>query len=262
MRFTLSATIQSSSVLNSSSNVRSMSTWLLRRLPGLVDSTLSSSESITMTSRDVNLDLPSFCRLKKWCKVCPGWTMLPRNIFKLEAWDRLRSTWSTLISCCKWLLPRLMGWRTTSLNNSIIRWVDVSIIASSHVLLYLPERPELLSDGAMWISSYKPIDKTSWLTIGPAMAPSLKPTSILHRTPWQPPVAESAQGIYITLEDGTLLIDAVGGAAVTCIGNSHPKVMQAIKDQVDKVSCMRFRSLMHIYHFWLHNHRRLQYAII
>jgi 4-aminobutyrate aminotransferase-like enzyme len=84
----------------------------------------------------------------------------------------------------------------------------------------------------------------------PAMAPSLesdnmqsksslKPTSILHRTPWQPPVAESAQGIYITLEDGTHLIDAVGGAAVTCVGNSHPKVMQAIKDQVDKVSCTR-----------------------
>jgi len=69
-----------------------------------------------------------------------------------------------------------------------------------------------------------------------ALSLSLKPSSILHRTPWQPPVAESAQGIYITLEDGTRLIDAVGGAAVACIGNSHPKVMQAIKDQVDKVS--------------------------
>lgn len=72
------------------------------------------------------------------------------------------------------------------------------------------------------------------------MAPSSKFTSILHRTPWQPPVAESAQGIYITLEDGTQLIDGVGGAAVACIGNGHPKVMQAIKDQVDKVSCTRF----------------------
>ena len=77
---------------------------------------------------------------------------------------------------------------------------------------------------------------------------SLKPTSILHRTPWQPPVAESAHGIYITLEDGKQLIDAVGGAAVTCVGNSHPKVMQAIKDQVDKVSCMWFCSLVHINH--------------
>ena len=69
---------------------------------------------------------------------------------------------------------------------------------------------------------------------------SLKPTNILHRTPWQPPVAELAHGIYIILEDGTHLIDGVGGAAVTCVGNSHPKVMRAIKDQVDKVSCARF----------------------
>ncbi|RDX51245.1 PLP-dependent transferase [Lentinus brumalis] len=61
-------------------------------------------------------------------------------------------------------------------------------------------------------------------------------TAILHRTPWRPPVASSAQGIYITLEDGTQIIDAVGGAAVSCIGNGHPAVKQAIKDQVDKVS--------------------------
>ncbi|EJF59076.1 PLP-dependent transferase [Dichomitus squalens LYAD-421 SS1] len=63
-----------------------------------------------------------------------------------------------------------------------------------------------------------------------------RPTAILHRTPWRPPVASSAEGIYITLEDGTKLIDAVGGAAVTCIGNGHPKVKQAIKDQVEKIS--------------------------
>jgi adenosylmethionine-8-amino-7-oxononanoate aminotransferase len=64
---------------------------------------------------------------------------------------------------------------------------------------------------------------------------SLK-SNILHRTSWKPPVAESGQGIYITLEDGTRLIDGVGGAAVTCVGNGHPKVIQAIKDQMDKVS--------------------------
>jgi adenosylmethionine-8-amino-7-oxononanoate aminotransferase len=67
---------------------------------------------------------------------------------------------------------------------------------------------------------------------------TLKPTSILHRTPWQPPVALAAEGIYIDLEDGRRVIDGVGGAAVACLGNSHPTVMQAIKDQVDKVSCM------------------------
>jgi len=67
---------------------------------------------------------------------------------------------------------------------------------------------------------------------------TLKPTSILHRTPWQPPIALAAEGIYIDLEDGRRVIDGVGGASVACLGNSHPTVMQAIKDQVDKVSCM------------------------
>lgn len=68
-------------------------------------------------------------------------------------------------------------------------------------------------------------------------AAPLKPTSILHRTPWKPPVAVSAEGSYITLENGQVLLDSVGGAAVACIGNGHPEVVKAIKDQVDKVSC-------------------------
>ncbi|KAG5647508.1 hypothetical protein DXG03_009445 [Asterophora parasitica] len=63
-----------------------------------------------------------------------------------------------------------------------------------------------------------------------------KPSAILHRTPWRLPIAKHAEGIYIDLEDGRRVIDAVGGAAVACIGNGHPKVQQAIKDQVDKVS--------------------------
>jgi 4-aminobutyrate aminotransferase-like enzyme len=64
-----------------------------------------------------------------------------------------------------------------------------------------------------------------------------RPTNILHRVPWRPPVATSAQGIYITLEDGRVLIDAAGGAAVTCIGNGHPAVLKAVKDQLDSVAC-------------------------
>lgn len=64
-----------------------------------------------------------------------------------------------------------------------------------------------------------------------------KPTAILSRTPWQTPVARSAKGIYVELEDGRTVIDAVGGAAVACIGNGHPTVVNAIKEQVDKVSC-------------------------
>ena len=65
----------------------------------------------------------------------------------------------------------------------------------------------------------------------------VKPTAILHRTPWRPPVASSAQGMYVTLDDGRVLLDAVGGAAVACIGNGHPDVVKAVKEQVEKVSC-------------------------
>ncbi|KAI6126478.1 PLP-dependent transferase [Pisolithus croceorrhizus] len=60
--------------------------------------------------------------------------------------------------------------------------------------------------------------------------PPTRPTSILHRTPWQPPVAVAAEGLYIDLEDGQRLIDGVGGAC------SHPKVIQAIKDQLDTLT--------------------------
>lgn len=62
-------------------------------------------------------------------------------------------------------------------------------------------------------------------------------TAILHRTPWRPPVAVTGKGVYVTLEDGREIIDAVGGSAVACIGNGHPVVQQAIKEQVDKLAC-------------------------
>lgn len=79
-------------------------------------------------------------------------------------------------------------------------------------------------------------------TNGSAVAPVFekkvppRPATILHRTPWQPPVAVSGQGIYITLEDGRQVIDAAGGAAVTCLGNGHPVVQKALKEQVDKLA--------------------------
>lgn len=50
----------------------------------------------------------------------------------------------------------------------------------------------------------------------------------------------AGEGSYITLEDGRTVYDAVGGAAVSCLGNSHPKVIKALKEQIDKVPC-KFR---------------------
>ena len=66
---------------------------------------------------------------------------------------------------------------------------------------------------------------------------SVRPTAILHRVPWRPPVAVSAQGIYVELEDGRRVIDGVGGAAVACIGNGNPEVIKTISDQVNKMAC-------------------------
>lgn len=61
--------------------------------------------------------------------------------------------------------------------------------------------------------------------------------NILHRTPWRPPTAVRGKGVYIELEDGTRLIDAVGGAAVNCIGSGHPKVLTAINEQLQRLVC-------------------------
>ncbi|KAJ7267394.1 PLP-dependent transferase [Mycena rebaudengoi] len=69
-----------------------------------------------------------------------------------------------------------------------------------------------------------------------AKIPERRPTSILVRTPWIPPIAVAAKGSYIELEDGRKLLDAIGGAAVACIGMGHPVVVEAIKDQVDRVA--------------------------
>jgi len=45
---------------------------------------------------------------------------------------------------------------------------------------------------------------------------------------------EKAEGIYMYGPDGKKYIDLVSGFAVSNVGHRHPKVVQAIKDQVDK----------------------------
>ncbi|KAL5512909.1 hypothetical protein ACEPAH_3307 [Sanghuangporus vaninii] len=73
--------------------------------------------------------------------------------------------------------------------------------------------------------------------VAPAKAAVMQ-SNILYRMPYKPPVTLSAHGMYYECEGGRTIMDAVGGAAVTCIGNGHPKVIQAIKDQADKLSYM------------------------
>ena len=62
-------------------------------------------------------------------------------------------------------------------------------------------------------------------------------SALLHRTPWTPPTAVRASGINIELEDGSQVIDAVGGAAVACLGMGNQKVMDAITSQLGNLTC-------------------------
>ncbi|KAG8968432.1 hypothetical protein FRC03_007374 [Tulasnella sp. 419] len=61
-------------------------------------------------------------------------------------------------------------------------------------------------------------------------------TAILHRTPFVPPIAVSAEGIYINLKDGKKVVDGVGGAAVAAIGMGHPRVVAVVQEQVARMA--------------------------
>ena len=47
---------------------------------------------------------------------------------------------------------------------------------------------------------------------------------------------ETAEGIFLYDPDGKKYMDLISGIAVTNIGHRHPKVIKAIKDQLDKWS--------------------------
>ena len=62
-------------------------------------------------------------------------------------------------------------------------------------------------------------------------------THILHRqTSHSYPVAASGQGVIIRDRAGKEYIDASGGAAVSCLGHSHPDVLAAMHEQLDRLA--------------------------
>src|SRR5438445_5678390 len=62
-------------------------------------------------------------------------------------------------------------------------------------------------------------------------------THVLHRQIGQPyPVAASARGITIRDAAGKEYIDASSGAAVSCLGHSHPDVLAAMREQLDRLA--------------------------
>ena len=62
-------------------------------------------------------------------------------------------------------------------------------------------------------------------------------THVFHRNPKQAlPYAVKGNGIHIVDSEGKSYIDASGGAAVSCLGHSHPAVIAAIKQQLDHIA--------------------------
>jgi len=59
---------------------------------------------------------------------------------------------------------------------------------------------------------------------------------VFHRhTRTELPVAVRGDGIYVIDSEGRRYLDASGGAAVSCLGHSHPGVISAIKQQLDAI---------------------------
>jgi adenosylmethionine-8-amino-7-oxononanoate aminotransferase len=62
-------------------------------------------------------------------------------------------------------------------------------------------------------------------------------THILHRVARAViPVAVGGKGIELFDQNGKRYIDASGGAAVSCLGHSHPDVLAALHEQLDRIA--------------------------
>ncbi len=64
-----------------------------------------------------------------------------------------------------------------------------------------------------------------------------KMTKVMHRSLVSSPVeAVGGDGLHIFDKSGKKYLDASGGAAVSCLGHQHPRILDAIKQQADKIA--------------------------
>jgi adenosylmethionine-8-amino-7-oxononanoate aminotransferase len=60
---------------------------------------------------------------------------------------------------------------------------------------------------------------------------------VLHRSLREtPPRAIGGEGVWLIGEDGRPILDASGGAAVSCLGHQHPRVIEALARQASKLA--------------------------
>ena len=65
------------------------------------------------------------------------------------------------------------------------------------------------------------------------MTDAAPPSRLMHRNlrAPPPPIAVGGGGVWMHTADGGRLLDASGGAAVSCLGHGHPRVIEAIQRQ-------------------------------
>jgi adenosylmethionine-8-amino-7-oxononanoate aminotransferase len=62
-------------------------------------------------------------------------------------------------------------------------------------------------------------------------------THVFHRDPKQrPPMAVGGHGCWLVDREGREYLDASGGAAVSCLGHGHPRIVQAVQRQVEQIA--------------------------
>src|SRR6516164_6069183 len=62
-------------------------------------------------------------------------------------------------------------------------------------------------------------------------------TRVLHRSLCEtPPLAIGGEGVWLIGKDGSRVLDASGGAAVSCLGHQHPRVLEAMRKQASQLA--------------------------
>jgi adenosylmethionine-8-amino-7-oxononanoate aminotransferase len=65
---------------------------------------------------------------------------------------------------------------------------------------------------------------------------AVRHSRVLHRSLREtPPKAVGGEGVWLFAEDGRKVLDASGGAAVSCLGHQHPRVLAAMAKQSEKL---------------------------
>ncbi|MEO1190767.1 MAG: aspartate aminotransferase family protein [Pseudomonadota bacterium] len=69
-----------------------------------------------------------------------------------------------------------------------------------------------------------------------ALATPAKPSHLFYQTKQRRPLIERAEGIYIWAKDGRRFIDGSSGAMVANIGHGNPRVLAAMRDQMERAT--------------------------